>query len=212
MPYTEAPFSVNFKPATGYDAPLLTIRAETVAELAAKLGEVETAGIYAQIGGAQHAFKASYEMADKLDAQHMSTGMQTPEVVQQVQQQQAPPAPQAQQGYAPPAPNPQQPYQQPPQAPYQQQQAYQQPVQNGYAAAGTPPAPPAPQTPGSVPGAPMTPFGPAKLVSGTSAKGTWQAFADPRPKQATDHIQQKTDNPQDPGLAAGTHKFWAWVR
>lgn len=201
MPHTEAPFSINFKPAEGFDAPMLTIRADSAAELSQKLSEIEAAGIYAQVGGAHHAYKAAYQMADQLGAQHMSTGMQTPEVVQQVQQQ-------APQGYTPPAPNAQPAYQQPAQPTYPQQQA-----PGGYAAAGTPVPPPAQPTPGSIPGAPMTPFGPAKFVqSKPGAPKPWQAWADPRPASQTDHIQIKTDDPNDPRLAAGQAKLWAFVR
>lgn len=55
---------------------------------------------------------------------------------------------------------------------------------------------------------------PAKMVTGNSAKGPWRAWADPRPKEATQHISRdnRTDDPNHPGLAAGTHSFWAWVR
>jgi hypothetical protein len=52
---------------------------------------------------------------------------------------------------------------------------------------------------------------PAKLVSGSSARGPWQAWADPRPKDATDHMA-KTDDVNHPGLAAGTHKLWKFIR
>jgi hypothetical protein len=52
---------------------------------------------------------------------------------------------------------------------------------------------------------------PAKLVSGSSAKGPWQAWADPRPKEATDHMQ-KTDDVNHPGLANGTMKLWKFIR
>jgi hypothetical protein len=52
---------------------------------------------------------------------------------------------------------------------------------------------------------------PAKLVSGSSARGPWQAWADPRPKEATDHMT-KTDDVNHPGLAAGSHKLWKFIR
>lgn len=56
----------------------------------------------------------------------------------------------------------------------------------------------------------MTPFGPAKLID----KGTWKAWADPRPQAATAHLGKdaNTDDPQHPGLVAGTHKFWKFIR
>lgn len=86
----------------------------------------------------------------------------------------------------------------------QYQQAYQAPaapVQQQYAA----PAAAAP------PGAPIVAGMPAKLVSGSSARGPWQAWADPRPKEATEHMQ-KTEDVNHPGLNAGTHKLWKWIR
>lgn len=102
-------------------------------------------------------------------------------------------APQDTGAFAPPAPVEQQ-YQAP--AP-QYQQAY------------SAPAPAAPA--GATPGAPIVAGMPAKLVSGSSARGAWQAWADPRPKEATDHMQ-KTDDVNHPGLAGGTHKLWKFIR
>lgn len=55
----------------------------------------------------------------------------------------------------------------------------------------------------------MTPFGPAKLID----KGSWKAWADPRPMNATQHLgkDDTTKDPQDPGLVAGTKKFWLYI-
>jgi hypothetical protein len=95
----------------------------------------------------------------------------------------------------------------PEQAPEQQQ--YQAP-----AAQYAPPAPQqqyAPAPAASTPGAPMVAGMPAKLVSGSSARGPWQAWADPRPKEATDHMA-KTDDVNHPGLNGGTHKLWKFIR
>jgi hypothetical protein len=64
---------------------------------------------------------------------------------------------------------------------------------------------------GGTPGAPLVAGMPAKLVEGTSAKGKWQAWADPRPKDQTDHMQ-KTDDVHHPGIIAGTHKLWKFIR
>ena len=80
-------------------------------------------------------------------------------------------------------------------------------LQAQQAAAAAPAAPAA----GATPGAPMVAGMPAKLVSGSSAKGPWQAWADPRPKEATDHMQ-KTDDVNHPGLALGSHKLWKFIR
>jgi hypothetical protein len=70
---------------------------------------------------------------------------------------------------------------------------------------------PASSAAGATPGAPLVAGMPAKLISGSSAKGPWQAWADPRPKEATDHMQ-KTDDVNHPGLAAGSHKLWKFIR
>jgi hypothetical protein len=70
---------------------------------------------------------------------------------------------------------------------------------------------PASSAAGATPGAPMVAGMPAKLISGSSARGPWQAWADPRPKEATDHMA-KTDDVNHPGLAAGTHKLWKFLR
>ena len=67
------------------------------------------------------------------------------------------------------------------------------------------PAPAAAPVPAGVP-----------IILGTPAKwidkGTWKAWADPRPASMTGNDKLKTDDPNHPGLAAGTHKFWAFVR
>lgn len=202
MPHNEAPFSINFKPATGYDAPQITIRADSAAELVQKLGEAEAAGLFATAGNAHQAFKAQYNVAGALGAEqvdHMATAMQPPAFAQQAVQEATPQwgvQPATGQGVPqPPAPPV------PPAPP-------QQPV--AAAPAYAPPA--APAAPGSAPapGAPMTPFGPAKLID----KGTWKAWADPRPQAATQHLGKdaNTEDPQDPGLVAGTRKFWKFIR
>lgn len=78
-----------------------------------------------------------------------------------------------------------------------------------------PVAAPAPQyaapAPAATPGAPMVAGMPAKLVTGTSARGQWQAWADPRPKEVTDAMV-KTDDINDPGLLNGTKKLWKFIR
>jgi hypothetical protein len=86
------------------------------------------------------------------------------------------------------------------------QQAYSAPAQQQYSA----PAPAAAPA-GTPPGAPIVAGMPAKLVTGSSARGPWQAWADPRPKEATDHMQ-KTDDVNHPGLASGSHKLWKFIR
>ena len=69
---------------------------------------------------------------------------------------------------------------------------------------------PAPQQ-NATPGAPMVAGMPAKLVSGNKNGRQWQAWADPRPKEVTEHMQ-RTDDPNHPGLAQGTHSLWKFIR
>lgn len=95
----------------------------------------------------------------------------------------------------------------PPAQPQQQQQApapqQQTPKQGGGFLGQEPPAPGAPMLAG---------VGPAKLVKPQDPAKTWAAWADPRPREVTDLIQAKTDDPNDPRLAAGTAKFWAFIQ
>ena len=54
--------------------------------------------------------------------------------------------------------------------------------------------------------------GPAKLVKSQDPNKNWAAWADPRPREVTDLIAAKTDDPNDPRLAAGQAKFWAFIQ
>jgi hypothetical protein len=89
--------------------------------------------------------------------------------------------------------------------------------QLGWDTPATAPAPaPAAQGWSQQPAAPQAARPGVPIVLGQEAKwidkGSWKAWADPRPAQATQHLTEKTDNPNHPGLQAGTHKFWAFVR
>jgi hypothetical protein len=71
------------------------------------------------------------------------------------------------------------------------------------------PAYAAPAAPAAAaPGVPLVLGQPAKWID----KGNWKAWADPRPAQMTGNDKLKTDDENHPGLAAGTHKFWRFVR
>lgn len=61
-----------------------------------------------------------------------------------------------------------------------------------------------------VPGAPMILGQPAVARSGTGAKGRWTALVDPRPVAETDGLE-RTDDPEHPGLEAGTHAYWKFL-
>ena len=202
MPYNEAPLSVNFKPHGGYDAPLITVRAESPEELAGKLNALASSDVFDAVGRAQGVLQAKFELGKQLgattEAPHMQPTTPQPEWSQP---QQAP------QPSADPSQWGQQQHNQPP-------QQYQQPP----AQAPTAPQPPAqpthggnygaPQQSGAVPGAPLILGMPAKLID----KGKWKAWADPRPMNVTDNIHEKTADPNDPGLAAGSKKFWAFIK
>ena len=74
-------------------------------------------------------------------------------------------------------------------------------------------APPAQQY--AAPAATSAPAG-VPLVLGIPAKwidkGNWKAWADPRGQNETGPDKLKTDDENHPGLAAGSHKFWRFVR
>jgi hypothetical protein len=185
-----APLTTTIK-LPGVSAPWIVVRSENSAQLDAQLNELMANGVGATLGRAQDMIEAQYNTGKGLGARAVDapvdTGAYAPPA-QQYQQPQVQPA--APIGYAQPQEQPQ--YQQP--APQQQ---YQQP------------AAPAPQ--GATPGAPMVAGMPAKLVSGNKNGRQWQAWADPRPKEVTEHMQ-RTDDPNHPGLAQGTHSLWKFIR
>lgn len=188
--------SVNFKPAAGFDAPMLTIRASDPVSLKTRIEGVGGAGIFESIANADSQFKAAYGTP--------SGGAQTAQQVLGATPVAAPapaPAPAADGWAAQPTP------------------AW------GQAPAAAPQAAPVAQAPAANPaasaGAPFIPaFGQAATFrSGQSARGAWSAYMDPRPKQITDALPvdhtgkvPSTDNENHPGLAAGTHKFTKFIR
>lgn len=93
------------------------------------------------------------------------------------------------------------------------QQAYAAPAAPAPAQQYAAPAPaPAPQAAGMAQG-PLILGQPAKLVqSKPGAARAWSAWADPRPQAVTAHITEKTNDPNDPGLAAGIKTFWQFIR
>lgn len=178
---TEAPITTTLK-APGANAPWIVLRSDDTAQLHQQLAEIQHNGTFAELARANEAFAAHYTTGAILGARPVDAPVSTGAFT---------PAP-----AAPAAPED-------PMAALQAQLAALQ-------AAQATPAPAAPAG-GGTPGAPMVAGMPAKLVSGTSAKGTWQAWADPRPKDATDHMQ-KTDDINHPGLMSGTHKLWKFIR
>lgn len=186
---TEAPITTTLK-APGANAPWIVIRSDDTSQLHQQLAEIQHNGTFAELARANEAFAAHYTTGAILGARPVdapvSTGAFTPPATATAVAPAAPAAPED------------------PMAALQAQLAALQAAQAAPAAAPAAPA-------GGTPGAPMVAGMPAKLVSGTSAKGTWQAWADPRPKDATDHMA-KTDDVNHPGLTQGTHKLWKFIR
>lgn len=197
---TEAPITTTLKGPESM-APWIVIRSGGLSQLQQQLSELMSSSIFGDLGRAQSMFEAQYHVGKNLGgrgatpAQDGGAFGNLPEGVSVQQPQQA--APQ---------------YQEPVQAQnqYQQpQQQYQQPAQqNQYQ---QPQAQQQQQPQAAPPGAPLVNGQPAKLVSGSKNGRNWQAWADPRPKEVTDGMQ-RTDDPNDPGLANGTKSLWKFIR
>jgi hypothetical protein len=194
----EAPLTTTIK-ANGPSAPWVVIRSENTVQLSQQLAELQANTTFADLARANEAFQAHFSVGSILGARGVDapkdTGAFAP---QQVSAPAAPAAPTQQELFA-------------------QFMAAQETAGLPTAAPAAAPTAPA-AAPGygggslaTPPGAPMVGGMPAKLVSGTSAKGAWSAWADPRPKEMTDHMV-KTDDPNDPGLANGTKKLWRFIR
>lgn len=202
MTHNEAPLSVTFKPHGGYDAPLFTVRANDPIELVNYLNALAEGEAFDAMGRAQAALAAKFELGKGMGAVTEQAAPQQQAPVDHM----APTTPQPEWSTAPQQQAPA------PVAPPQAAPGWGQPQQAAPAAAPAYATPPAPQAPpaGTIPGAPLIAGIPAKFID----KGSWKAFADPRPKQFTDAIpdSNKVNDPNHPGLAAGTHKFWQFVR
>lgn len=187
-----APLTATIK-LPGANAPWLVIRSNNSAQLDAQLNELMSNGVGATLGRAQDMIEAQFNTGKGLGARPLEAPQDTGAFAQP-----APQAPQYQEPQVQAAPPVQ--YAQP------QAQQYAPPVQQQYQQ----PAP-APQAQGATPGAPMVAGMPAKLVSGQKNGRQWQAWADPRPKEVTEHMQ-RTDDVNHPGLAQGTHSLWKFIR
>lgn len=190
---TEAAITTTLK-APGQNSPWVVIRSENTVQLGQQLAELRGNGTFAELAAANEAFGAHFTVGAILGARPLDAPVDTGAFAPQ-------------QVTAPAAPAPA--------APTQQEQfaafmaAQNVPPLQTYVPPAEPAAPAAPA--GGTPGAPMVAGMPAKMVTGTSARGAWQAWADPRPKEATDHMQ-KTDDVNHPGLLSGTHKLWKFIR
>lgn len=192
---TEAALTTTIK-AAGPNAPWVVIRSDNSVQLSQQLAELQANTTFADLARANEAFTAHFNVGGILGGRGVTPPQDTG-------------------AFTPPAPAPAAPA-----APTQQELFAQfMAAQNtaGQPTAAPAAAPTAPATAaqygggGATPGAPMVAGMPAKLVSGTSAKGAWQAWADPGPKDMTDHMT-KTDDVNHPGLTSGTHKLWKFIR
>lgn len=191
MTMTEAPFSITFKNGTSQDSALVTVRGETAVEIQSRLEAIAANGLGAVLSGTVDAVRGASTVGATLGA----TPVNAPQVENTHQA-----APQGTQGANPWATVAQQP---PAEA------------ENPWGSTDQPQQAAQPQQAGSFEGAgaPMVLGMPARKVSGTSKKTgrPWEAWADPRPKEATQHIQARTDDPNDPRLAAGQATFWKFI-
>ncbi|MEV6638058.1 hypothetical protein AB0M54_45780 [Actinoplanes sp. NPDC051470] len=55
---------VSFKPHTGYDSPLIAVKAKDAATMADKLGEIEATGLAAIVANTDQAVKAAFNLAN----------------------------------------------------------------------------------------------------------------------------------------------------
>lgn len=195
--FSEAPMSVNFKPSTAYDAPMLTIRGGDPVQLKQRVEGSAGSGLFESIATADGQFKAAYGTPS-------GAAQNVQQVLGATQVATAPaPAPAADQWAA--QPTPAWGAQPPAAAPAVAQYAAPAPAANPAASAGAPF---------------IAAFGMAATFrSGQSARGAWSAYMDPRPKQVTDALPvdhtgkvPSTDNENHPGLGAGTHKFTKFIR
>jgi hypothetical protein len=188
---TEAPITTTLK-APGSNSPWVVLRSENTVQLSQQLAELQANTTFADLARANEAFTAHFTVGAVLGARGVSAPQDTGAFAPQ--QVSAPAATQQEQFAAFVA------------AQETANLATAQPLPSGPTAPAA-----APGYGGGTPGAPLVNGMPAKLVSGTSARGPWQAWADPRPKEQTDHMA-KTEDVNDPGLANGTKKLWKWIR
>ena len=188
---TESCLTCTLKSSAAHDAAWLVVRADNPIELQGYLDAISSNGLGAVLASADEAFKAAFTVGKGLGAEPVA---------------------------APQNPTPQ------PDAPAQQENpwAAQQPAQQ---------VPPADSNPWGVPAQQAQPAGAANTFGGGGgeagapylaglgmpavrktgvSKKTGKPYAlwsDPRPWEIVKHMPEKTDDPNHPGLAAGTHSF-----
>lgn len=198
--HNEAPLSVTFKPNGD---PLITVRGSNPDELNFHLQALGN-GLSQAIASGQAAVNAGFAGgAQSAPQQAAPQPLLQGDPPQQYYQQAAAQGYQQQQQAAQQPPQQDQWSNSPSDAQWQQNNPPQQP-QQPQADPGYQPAQPQ--------GAPMVLGMPAKFVEGNKNGRKWRAWADPRPKEQTANISERTDNPNDPRLAQGTATFWAFIR
>ena len=177
--------------------PWLVVNASSPVELHSMLEALASNGIGAVVANAQTAFRGHLAAGKGLGA----TPIEAPQNPAPPAQQENPWAasvPPQQQQAAPAQQDPWGGYNQQAQAPQQQAQPQQAGTFGG----------------GGDQNAPMVLGMPARRVTGVSKKtgNPWAAWADPRPKEATQHITERTSDENDPRLAAGGATYWKFIR
>lgn len=176
--------------------PWLVVNASSPVELHSMLEALASNGIGAVVANAQTAFRGHLAAGKGLGA----TPIEAPQNPAPPAQQENPWAASVppQQQAAPAQQDPWGGYNQQAQAPAQQAQPQQAGTFGG----------------GGDQNAPMVLGMPARRVTGVSKKtgNPWAAWADPRPKEATQHITERTSDENDPRLAAGGATYWKFIR
>lgn len=225
--YTEAPLTTTIKGESNND-PWIVIRSENGEHLEAQLLELENGPVLVTLGRVLSTLRGKINIGRGLEAKptepQTTAGAFKANNFPPVAAPAATPAPAPAAARAPaaapaaPAPAAADPWATPaqPAAP----QGWGTGPADPWATPGTPagPAAAAPQPqglpagPAATPGAPVILGMSARMVSGSNSRGPWHAWGDPRPQSVTEPISQETDDPNHPGLAAGTHKYWTWIR
>ena len=177
--------------------PWLVVNASSPVELHSMLEALASNGIGAVVANAQTAFRGHLAAGKGLGA----TPIEAPQNPAPPAQQENPWAASVppQQQAAPAQQDPWGGYNQQAQAPAQQAQPQQAGTFGGD---------------GGDAGAPLVLGMPAKRVTGVSKKTGkgWAAWADPRPQNMTQGITERTNDANDPRLAAGQATYWSFIR
>lgn len=207
----EAPITVTLK-LEGAGAPWLVLRSNDPNQAQQQLDAIAAGGLGDAMARAESALQAAYNVNKTLGGVTQQAPTGNPFGAAPAGQPAAWDVPQAPQNTIQQAPPQNFPQHQEPVPSQHGQPQYQQPQQYGQAPQQQYQQPPQQAAPAGVPGAPLVQGIPAKMVSSKpGAAKQWQAWADPRPASTTEYME-KTDDPNHPGLNAGTHKLWMFIR